>query len=223
MKDSTFTQINNTIMASQKLEANEKNIIATVLSWQNSGLKCTQSNESIAKKIGVSKSTVKRIINNLNKYNWFESKKITTINIYGSYVNAKEIKIDEDMMYEWLGQAEEKAHSEHVKTAKLTQLIEEPSQPAIETVENPESIIDEVVETPSIEIDENEIENVSYFSGQLYDEYAMDSDSIPTNTLVDYFQTLGVSDLNKYGFIMNEINEVKIRTKRQVKVAVNAN
>lgn len=100
--EQTFTKNYSLITASTKLTALEKLLIARVLNWQQSNLKCTLSNNAIATELGESLSTLKRTITKLNKTPFFRSFETSKFNEFGKWTNSKEITIDEQKLFEYV-------------------------------------------------------------------------------------------------------------------------
>lgn len=98
----TFTKNFTIILASTKLDALEKLIIARVLNWQESKLTCQLSNDAIAKELGMSKSQIKRAITDLNKLDFFDSSETSDYNEFGKWTNSKEMLIDEELLLNYI-------------------------------------------------------------------------------------------------------------------------
>lgn len=98
----TFTKNFTIILASTKLDALEKLIIARVLNWQESKLTCQLSNDAIAKELGMSKSQIKRAITDLNKLDFFDSSETSDYNEFGKWTNSKEMLINEQLLFNFI-------------------------------------------------------------------------------------------------------------------------
>lgn len=118
MKDSpkkhTFTQIDDNLMVSTSLKANQKLVIAYCLRWQmKKGNTCRKSNEELAKQFGEKYDTIRGWVRGLNQLPFFQSsedsKEIS--NKTGSYFNTKEMIVDEEGLIHYLAN-EERANAE---------------------------------------------------------------------------------------------------------------
>jgi|GEM_PF-3776838 len=103
-KELTFTKNFPLILASTKLNAIEKLIIARVLNWQSNDLKCNLSNAMLAQELGISVSQIKRVVTNLNKLPFFNSQETSRFNEYGKWINSKEMVIDEIKLFDFVNQ-----------------------------------------------------------------------------------------------------------------------
>lgn len=101
-KEQNFTKNYNSITASTKLTALEKLLIARILNWQDSNLKCNLSNNALAAELGESLSTIKRTITKLNKTTFFRSYETSKFNEFGKWTNSKEMVIDEPKLLEFI-------------------------------------------------------------------------------------------------------------------------
>lgn len=101
-KEETFTKVPDTILASDKLTPSQKLVISYVLRWQSSGMVCFESNNSLAKKFGVSLSGIKKQITQLNRLPFFLSKETSKRNENGKWSNSKKMEVDEEKLKEYL-------------------------------------------------------------------------------------------------------------------------
>lgn len=104
-KELFFTKNYDVITSSTKLSSDNKLLIARILNWQQSDLICTESNVTLANKLGISLACLKRQIMILNKYDWFTSRETSRFNEYGTWCNSKSIVIDEAGLENWLDEA----------------------------------------------------------------------------------------------------------------------
>ncbi|RZK45965.1 MAG: hypothetical protein EOO97_00070 [Pedobacter sp.] len=99
-----FTQVSVKLRRSTLLDGNDKLLISYILGWQKVGRPCTASNPTLAFELGVSQSTLKRMINKLNKLPFFNSEKKTTLTERGGHLNSKEMNVDLEALDVFLNQ-----------------------------------------------------------------------------------------------------------------------
>jgi len=137
-KELTFTKNFPLILASTKLNAIEKLIIARVLNWQSNDLKCNLSNAMLAQELGISVSQIKRVITNLNKLPFFKSQETSRYNEFGKWTNSKEMVIDEIKLFDFVSEnLEPKEETKAIPTPDIeTSTFEcEPEQEPYEPVD----------------------------------------------------------------------------------------
>lgn len=101
-KKNTFTKIPDALLATKKLTPSQKLIIAYVLRWQSSGKVCFESNQSLALRFGLSVSSLKKHITQLNKLDFFLSEETSEFNEFGKWTNSKRMTIDETKLNQLL-------------------------------------------------------------------------------------------------------------------------
>ena len=108
--ENTFTKVPDTVLASNKLNPSQKLVISYVLRWQSSGMVCFESNNSLAKRFGLSLSAIKKQITQLNKLSFFVSKETSHRNENGKWSNSKKMEVDEDKLKAFLNSSESEVH-----------------------------------------------------------------------------------------------------------------
>lgn len=186
-----FTMISFDILSSTKLSSSQKLLVAYVIGWQRTNKTCTESNSSLARRLGLPLDTLKDQITNLNKLPFFKTISTSRINDFGKWSNSKEIKIDEEALNVFLSTSE----------AVKPQPIEKP------TPVQPKSFIDELQEL------EDESSDINYdLSTALGKELgAVSTAKEPVVTLASH--KLSSSELAEE--LNNQPIQVKLEAKRQ--------
>ncbi|MCG2611497.1 helix-turn-helix domain-containing protein [Flavobacterium sp. SM15] len=156
----TFTKNYTKILACKALCPTEKLIIARVLSWQQNDLICKQSNATLAKELGLSINTLKGAIKRLNRTPFFKSEETSATNEYDSWINSKEMIIDEVALFEFVSSGAAKPKAK--KQAKTQETI----NPAVNSIED---MADHQPENQSIpeQIQPKQVEQEDDFKAEL--------------------------------------------------------
>jgi hypothetical protein len=97
-------KVDHHLLSCKTLSSDQKLIIAEVLSFQSNGLACFISNQALADKLGLSKSTIKRLITQLNKLPFFCSQETSRYNQHGKWANSKSMTVNADELEIYLTQ-----------------------------------------------------------------------------------------------------------------------
>ena len=68
-----FVQVNYDLLASKKLNSTQKLFISYIIGWQKNELICKETNKNLATRFGKKYSGIRAILNELNKYDFFNS------------------------------------------------------------------------------------------------------------------------------------------------------
>jgi hypothetical protein len=172
----TFTKNYTTILACKKLCPTDKLIIARVLNWQQSELTCTLSNNALADELGISLNTLKGAITRLNKTPFFDSKEDSDYNEYGKWSNSKEIKIDEELLFDFISINEIKKSRKIKNTSKPKPI--QPEKEINQPIESDLIIVKyedkgDVLKIEDFNIELPEPTNINYlFEGEILKEKA---------------------------------------------------
>lgn len=73
MEKQNFIQVEYDLLASTKLDSTGKLFIAYILGWQKNDKICRETNNNLAKRMGLKHSGIRSLLKRLNKYDFFES------------------------------------------------------------------------------------------------------------------------------------------------------
>ena len=72
-KKQNFVQVNYDLLATKKLNSTQKLFISYILGWQKNELICRETNNNLASRFGKKYSGIRGILNDLNKYDFFQA------------------------------------------------------------------------------------------------------------------------------------------------------
>nr|WP_315142017.1 hypothetical protein [uncultured Flavobacterium sp.] len=72
-KKQNFVQVNYDLLATKKLNSTQKLFISYIIGWQKNNLICKETNNNLASRFGMSYSGIRTVLNDLNKYDFFDS------------------------------------------------------------------------------------------------------------------------------------------------------
>lgn len=73
MEKQNFIQVEHDLLASTKLDSTGKLFIAYILGWQKNDKICRETNNSLAKRMGLKHSGIRSLLKRLNKFDFFQS------------------------------------------------------------------------------------------------------------------------------------------------------
>lgn len=73
MEKQNFIQVEYDVLASTELDSTEKLFIAYILGWQKNGKECRETNNTLAKRMGLKYGGIRSLLNRLNEYDFFQS------------------------------------------------------------------------------------------------------------------------------------------------------
>jgi hypothetical protein len=72
-KKQNFVQVNYDLLATIKLNSTQKLFISYIIGWQKNELICRETNNNLASRFGKKYSGIRVVLNELNKYDFFDS------------------------------------------------------------------------------------------------------------------------------------------------------
>ena len=147
-----FIQINNYLLSSLKLTLQEKVFLAYIIGWQKNGKVCYETNASIGKQLGITKSSIRYIISSLNKFDFFRSTQYGKKPEKGSYTSTHTITVDEDKLSQFLASPEIPTKNPKKETVtksfiqELAEVDDEPNTLKIQSKEDFEAELGEPIQ-----------------------------------------------------------------------------
>lgn len=75
-QNENFVMVNRDLMASKRLSSTQKLFVSYILGWQKNNLICKETNNNLASRFGMEYSGIRSLLRELNKRDFFKSKKI---------------------------------------------------------------------------------------------------------------------------------------------------
>jgi len=139
-KKQNFVQVNYDLLATKKLNSTQKLFISYIIGWQKNELICKETNNNLASRFGKKYSGIRVVLNELNKYDFFDSVQKDYDEKNGT--SGHEITVDETKLKLFLNDAEKE--KDDSSTKPLAEPIAEPiAEPETESVEDDKDSLDE--------------------------------------------------------------------------------
>ena len=96
----TFLQVDYDLLSTTQLHSTQKLFIAYILGWQRNELKCRETNNNLATRLGMKYSGIRTLIRELNKFEFFQS--ISFDYNESNRTSGHEMKVDESKLKAFL-------------------------------------------------------------------------------------------------------------------------
>jgi hypothetical protein len=114
-KKQNFVQVNYDLLATKKLNSTQKLFISYIIGWQKNELICRETNNNLASRFGKKYSGIRGVLNELNKYDFFDSVQKDYDEKNGT--SGHEITVDETKLKLFLNDAEKEKDNSSTKPA----------------------------------------------------------------------------------------------------------
>lgn len=172
----TFIKVEYELMSSTKLHSTQKLFIAYLIGWQRNALTCKETNNTLAKKFGLTYAGIRSLIKKLNKFDFFQA--IALDYDESNSTSGHEITVDETKLNDFLKGIESAPDIQKVKEDTIN------TEDEIKVVAN-NSSMDEV---------ESDVPNSSDASYDVFDLVLDSEKDIAVNNKIieEYYLKFGI-------------------------------
>jgi hypothetical protein len=183
----TFIKVEYDLMSSTKLHSTQKLFIAYLIGWQRNALTCKETNNTLAKKFGLTYGGIRSLIKKLNKFDFFQA--IAFDYDESNSTSGHEITVDETKLNDFLIGVKSSKKNQEVKDSieiKMKHnIIVTDNNSSMDNVESDvPNIIDDDEDKYDLELEsENDIVHNTRLIGEYYKKYGNPKDYIKAKVI----------------------------------------